>query len=124
MNTFDSGGNVLGAIASDYAWVPSSNSDFVETQVPNDTPLPTDNTVIALMRDFPAQGTTTWYSATAAAYGAGRQQAAIDTLAATGAQLTQAGESIINAAAGIANNIVPILVALAALFIWIEKGKS
>lgn len=123
MATFDAQGNTLGAIASDFTWYASSNPDFMEAQVPNDTPLPSDDSVVALMRDYPAPGVTTWMSPTQAAILSGKVQAAVDTIAATGAQLTSAGESIISAAAGIASNIVPILVALAALFIWIERGK-
>lgn len=114
----------LGSVASDFAWSASTDPNFMEAQVPNDTPLPDDNSVVATMRDFPQGGTTTWMSPTQAAIVGGKVQAALDTVAATGAQLTAAGEQIIGVAGGIVNNIVPILLGLAALWFFMEKGKQ
>ena len=103
---------------------PADSGDFIHTVVPNDTPTPMDGSVVAVARDLPSPGQTTWYSPTTAAIASGRVQAAVDTLEATGAQLTQAGESIIGAASAITQNFIPILIGLAALYLLFEFEKS
>jgi len=129
-------GNGLGAVDDllqyefDESWTPDSigwsltaDPNIVKTEVPNDTPL--DPRVVALTRDFPRAGVTSWYAPTTQAVATGKIQAAVDTIAATGAQLTAAGESVLGFAGAVVQNLPLILMGLAAvylLFKW-ESGK-
>jgi len=92
---------------------PVNSADFIRTIVPNDTPIPQDGSVTAVAVDFPEPGKTTWYSPTTAAIVAGRAQAALDTLKAT-------SDKIVAVGTGITENIIPIIIGLAALY-WLFK---
>lgn len=113
------------AYLSLYPPLPTDDPNINKQIVPAGTPAP--SYVLAIGLGFPDASSDTWYIQSVLS-GTVTQpvehlQAAIQTVSETGAQLTQAGAQILNAASGIASNIVPILVALAALFIWIERGK-
>lgn len=98
-------------------WTASSDPQLDQATVPNDTPLPSDGSVLGLRVNVPQQGTTTWYRASAGTIAAGKVQAAVDTLAATGAQITNAIESV-------ATNFVPILLGLAVLYFLFQMEKA
>lgn len=116
---YDYGANT--GSAGSFGWSRSIDPDIVKTEVPNDTPL--DPRVVAVSRDFPRAGITTWYAPTTQAIASGKTQAAVDTIAATGAQLTAAGESILGVAGAVVQNLPLILLGLAALFLMWEKSK-
>ena len=104
-------------------WIRTEDPNIVKTEVPNGTPL--DPRVIGVAVNHPRQGTTTWTAPTTEAIAQGKLQAAVDTIAATGAQLTAAGESILTTFGTVAANLPLILAALAAvylLFKW-ESAK-
>ena len=117
--------------SSAYDWQPSPKypeMDFVI--VPNDTPMPMqgNDAVAAWVIDSPAPGKTTWYRVTQRSYDAGQRQAVIDTVVATaqstGEAMAKVGTNVINAVDTITSNIVPILIGLAALFIFMQSSKG
>lgn len=103
-------------------YVDPGNPDFLLAEVPNDTPVPID--VTGLHLNWPVDGITTWIKPTQAAYTSGRINAALETITATGAQLTETGAKVLNVAGTIATNFIPILIGLAALWLFLSSGES
>lgn len=119
--TYDAGsGRDLGAL---YDITATSNPDIVKQVVPNDTPIPDDGSVVAVARDMPEPGQSTWYQPTASARAAGKLTALMDTIAATGAQLTDAGRRALDVGGAIIGNLQPILIGVALLYVWLQWEK-
>lgn len=104
-------------------WQPSPrhpDMDFVI--VPNDTPKVAE--VAAWSIDDPAPGKTTWYKISDRAWADGRAQAAIDTIAAVGAQISDTAGQVFDVGASILKNIVPILIGIAVLYLFSHMDES
>lgn len=107
-----------------------SNSDFPEQLtsdpnvhkqvVPTGTPRP--YYVAAYSIGFPNAYYDTWYFPTSDAYSAGRTQAAIDTIVATGDQIGAVVTKVADVGANIAGNLGPIIVGLIALVLLLKFG--
>ncbi len=104
-------------------WYILPGDDRVLTaEVPNDTPLTPD--VISIRPDYPAEGITTWYAVSAKGQREGQAGAMLDTLAATGAQVTAAGSQLLDLAATVTKNLGPILLGLAALWVFFQMERA
>lgn len=129
---FDQNGQDLGAWydptswgagleAAAVEWQPTSDPDVMRAFVPNNTPRPAE--VLSWTIDYPQPGTTVWYRPTQAALISGRAQAAIETVQATAESVAQTGGQLLNVAGTIGQNLVPILIGLAALYLIATLGK-
>lgn len=105
-----------------YGWHLTADPSIVKTEVPNDTPL--DSRVVAVSRDFPRAGVTSWYAPTSQAVVSGKVQAAVDTIASTGAQLTAAGESMLGIAGAVVQNLPLILAGIVAMYLLFQWEKT
>ena len=105
---------------SDFPPQATSDPNILKQIVPAGTPVPAYVTGVAL--GFPDAMYDSWYFPTPAAYSAGRAQAATDTIIATGDQIGATIQSVANVGAGIAQNFVPILIGIAALFLIMKFG--
>lgn len=117
-NTTDT--NPADAYLPDFPVQNTSNPDIQKQIVPAGTVAPAYVTAISL--GFPSSYYDTWYFPTQTAITSGKAQAAIDTIVATGDQVGAAIQQVANVGAGIANNFVPLLIGIAALFLFLRFG--
>ena len=99
----------------------TSNPDIVKQIVPTGTPVPTYVTGVTI--GFPSVYYDSWYFPTNAAYSAGRAQAALDTVVATGDQIGAVITKVGDVGAAIANNFVPLLIGIAAIWLFMSASR-
>jgi len=108
-------------------WMPSNYADMNMWITLNGAPAP-DSSVTSWTVDSPSPGLTTWFQVDPSAYTAADIGAATDTLAATGSGIATGISNAVTGAAnvlsGIFNNLTPILIALAALYVWRESERN
>ena len=108
-------------------WVPSGHADMNMWITQNGAGAP-DSSVTSWTVDSPSPGLTTWYQVDPYAYTTADIGAATDTLAATGSSIATGVSNAVSGAAnvlsGIFNNLTPILIALAALYVWHESERN
>lgn len=98
-------------------WIATADPDIIKRVVLTGTPGATQDGATAVSVDFPPGGFDSWYKPTAAAYTAGRAQAALDTIEATTGQLADLG-------AGLIKNFWPIALGLVALFFYVQHSEK
>lgn len=101
---------------------PSATAGILKQVVDNDTPLP-DYPGLAIARDWPVKGQTTWYFPSTTAIIQGKATAAMDTVIATGDQVGAAIEKISDVGATVINNLWPLLIGGAIFWAWIKAQK-
>ena len=103
-------------------WEPSQypNMDMWITQ---NGPAP-DTGVTSWTVDSPALGLTTWFRIDPNANLSADIGAATDTAAAVGTQIANIGSGVATAVSSLFNNLVPILIGLAALYVWHESERN
>ena len=111
-------GDGLGATSgpSD-GWIATNDPDIIKRIVVSGTMGATQDGATAVSVDFPPGGFDTWYKPTAAAYTAGRAQAALDTIEATTGQLADLGSGLIK-------NFWPIALGMVALFFYVQHSEK
>lgn len=106
--------------APDFPVQATSNADIQKQIVPTGTTPPAY--VVAVAAGFPSAYYDSWYFPTQGAIVAGHAQAAVDTVIATGDQIGAGITQIANIGANIAQNFVPILIAIAAILLFSKYG--
>lgn len=103
-------------------WEPSQYPN-VDMWITVNGPAP-DAGVTSWTVDSPALGLTTWFRINPNANLSADIGAATDTAAAVGTQIADIGTGISNTVQTLFQNIVPILIGLAALYVWRESERK
>ena len=94
---------------------------IVKRVVTAGTATPADGSVVAIALNTPP-GFDTWYLPRAG-YASPRWDAAIQTIADTGARITDAGERLLDVGGAVLGNMKPILIGAAILYVWLQWEK-
>ncbi|MHB8674557.1 MAG: hypothetical protein ACYDAK_12895 [Candidatus Limnocylindrales bacterium] len=103
-------------------WTLSADGTWMEAQVPAGT-TPTDSS-ITVIPGYPDPSIDTWREPTNMAYISANVGAATDTVSAVGDQIAAIGTGVATTLSTLFQNIVPILIGLAALYVWRESEKG